>query len=67
MNYTQKLVPGMVYRLKDYTAPKVYTGMFFECLLTDQKIPAHATIRKSTDTLVKDWNNEIYKPERFGL
>jgi len=67
MNYTQRLETGTVYWLKDYTAPKVFTGMIFECLVTDQKIPAHAKIKKSTETHLKDWKHEIYKPERFGL
>ena len=67
MNYTQKLKKGIVYWLKDYTAPKVFTGMIFECLVTDQKIPAHAKIKKSTETHLKDWKHEIYKPERFEL
>lgn len=68
MNYTQNLQAGIVYWLEDYTAPKVFTGMIFECLVTDQKIPAHSKIKKSTKTHLRDWPHEkIYKPERFGL
>ena len=68
MNYTQNLKTGIVYWLKDYTAPKVFNGLYFECLYTDQKIPAHAKIKKnSTETHLKEWTHEIYKPERFGL
>ena len=67
MNYTQKLETGTVYWLKDYTAPKVFTGMIFECLITDQKIPAHSKIKKSTGIHLKDWKHEIYSPKRFGL
>lgn len=34
MNYTQPLKHGYVYWLKDYTAPKVFNGLYFECLVT---------------------------------
>lgn len=56
---------GNVYYLKDYTAPKVFNGLYFECLVTDQKIPAHARIRKDTGISIDKWPHEIYKPERF--
>jgi hypothetical protein len=67
MHYTQDLKHGYVYWLKDYTAPKVFNGLYFECLVTDQRISAHSKIHKCTDIHVKDWEHEIYMPERFGL
>ena len=68
MNYTQELEQGMIYYLRDYTAPKVFTGMIFECLVTDQRIPAHAKISTKTGQHIKDWDiSTIYKPERFGF
>lgn len=57
---------GHVYFLQDYTAPKVFNGLYFECLLTEQKIPAFAKISKDLGRLL-EWTNEIYKPERFGI
>ena len=58
---------GMIYYLEDYTAPKVFTGLMFECLVTDQCIPAHSKVSKTTNTLLSEWSGDIYKPERFGL
>jgi len=58
---------GIIYYLKNFTAPKVYNGLYFECLLTDQKIPSHTKVIKSTGVHIKDWKHDIYKPERFGL
>ena len=61
----KELEIGMVYYLKDFTAPKVFNGLYFECLLTDQKIPAIFKIKNSTGIHISDWKDEIYKPERF--
>mgnify|MGYP003426525155 CR=1 FL=1 len=66
MRYLQDLEVGIVYWLKDFTAPKVYNGLYFECLLTDQKIPAHCKA-KSTGIHLLKWEHEVYKPERFNL
>lgn len=66
MRYTQKLEVGVVYWLKDFTAPKVFNGLYFECLSTEQKIAAHCKA-KSTGIHLLDWQHEVYKPERFKL
>lgn len=66
MKYTQNLTVGMVYLLKDYTAPKVYNGLYFECLYTDQTIPAHAAVRIEVQHFDQFDINEIHKPERFA-
>ena len=66
MRYTQELKTGFVYWVKDFTAPKLFNGLYFECLLTDQKIPAHC-IAECTDVHILDWPHEIYKPERWNL
>ena len=58
---------GIIYYLHNFTAPKVYTGLYFWCLLTDQKIPSHTKVVKDTGIHIKDWEHEIYKPERFNL
>lgn len=68
MKYTQDLEVGMIYYLSDYTAPKVFNGLFFECLVTDQKIAAHSKVSTKTGQHIKEWDfNSIYMPERFGL
>lgn len=56
---------GHVYYLKDFTAPKVFNGLYFECLLTDQKIRADEKIHQDLG-LLKDWQFPIWKPQRFG-
>lgn len=61
-----KVVTGHVYYLKDFTAPKVFNGLYFECLLTDQKIRADEKIHSDLG-LLKDWPHKVYLPERFGL
>ncbi len=67
MKYTQDLEVGIIYYLYDYTGPKVFNGLYFECLVTDQKIAAHSKISTKTGKNIKDWDiQEIYKPERFG-
>ena len=59
-----KAIIGHVYYLKDFTAPKVFNGLYFECLLTDQKIRADEKIHSDLG-LLTDWKDKIYKPERF--
>lgn len=66
MEYTQDLKTGEIYYLENFTAPKVFTGLIFACLVTDQVRPAHTTVRHRTNTHIKDWTHEIYKPERFS-
>lgn len=66
MRYLQNLEVGFVYWLKDFTAPKVYNGLYFECLLTEQKIPAHCKAKRTGIHLL-NWEHEIFKPERFNL
>lgn len=63
---TQELKIGFVYFLRGYTAPKVFNGLYFECLLTDQKIAANVKISGYSKPIhIKDWPHEIYKKERF--
>lgn len=57
---------GHVYYLKDFTAPKVFNGLYFECLLTDQKIRADKLVVEDLGK-VDEWKTKIWKPERFGL
>ena len=54
-----------VYYLKNYTAPKVYLGTHFECLLTDQKISKDEKIWQDLGPL-SEWKYPIYKPERLS-
>jgi len=61
-----KLKSGFVYYLKDFTAPKVFNGLYFECLLTDQKIAANEKVKKEL-CHITEWEHDIYKPERFNL
>ena len=65
MSLLQEIKSGYVYYLEDYTAPKVFNGLYFECLLTDQKIPSHSKIKLATGILLTDWDGEIYTRERF--
>ena len=60
-------ITGYVYYLKDFTAPKVFNGLYFECLLTDQKIRADEPIKEDTGIKIDNWPHPIYLPERFGL
>lgn len=57
---------GHVYYLKDFTSPKVFNGLYFECLLTDQKIRADEPVVKDLGK-IDEWKFPIWKPERFGL
>ena len=61
MNHTK----GMIYYLVNYTAPKVFNGVYFECLLTDQKIPSHTEVEQCTGINIGEWDHDIYKVERF--
>lgn len=56
---------AFVYYLKNFTAPKVFNGFYYECLLTNQKVRYDAEIAKSTGVELKDWEGEIYNRERF--
>ena len=55
MNYTQELKQGYVYFLEDYTAPKVFNGQYFECLYTNQKIAANASISEDTGLTIDEF------------
>ncbi len=61
----EKPKTGHVYYIGDYTAPKVFTGLYYECLLTDQKIPAYEKIVEDLGH-IKDWKHEVWMPERFN-
>lgn len=65
MHFTQELKAGEIYYLKDYTAPKVFNGLFFECLLTEQRIASHSEVRKATGISIENWAKEIFRRERF--
>ncbi len=66
MDKIQEIKSGYVYYLENYTAPKVFNGLYFECLLTDQKIPANSKINLATGILLKDWDGAIFMIERFS-
>jgi hypothetical protein len=68
-NVNGRLTPkvGFVYYIGEYTAPKVFNGLYYECLLTDQRIASHEEIKVETGVKITDWGHDIYKPERFGL
>lgn len=68
-NVNGRLTPkvGFVYYIGNYTAPKVFNGLYYECLLTDQRIASHEEIKVETGVKITDWEHDIYKPERFGL
>lgn len=55
---------GRIYYLKNFTAPKVWDGKYFYCLLTDQVI-INGKVEKDTGIDVKDWQGEIYDRERL--
>jgi len=65
MKFEPNLKVGYIYYIEGYTAPKVFNGLYFECLLTTQKISANCKV-KATDTHIKDWDSKIYQPERFN-
>lgn len=62
----RKLQIGEVVWLKDFTAPKVYRGEYFECLLTDQKILKEKG--KVIERLghIKKWKHPIWQEQRFA-
>jgi hypothetical protein len=67
MKHWKKAPPiiGNVYWLYNFTAPKVWTGKHFECLLTDQII-LKGQIRTRTEVNIMDWPGDIYNIERFN-
>lgn len=67
MNNEINLEPGLIYYLKGFTAPKVFNGLYFECLLTDQKISANAEVDECTHIHIKNWSHSIWNKKRFGL
>lgn len=66
-NYKQEMIKlGDIVYLKDYTAPKVFRTLFFECLVTDQIIPIAKNIKITKRCgKINNWPHWIYKPERF--
>lgn len=61
-----ELVKGNIYYLRFFTAPKVWTGEWFECLLTDQRIRKKGTrVSQFTGHNLLTWPHEIYRIERF--
>lgn len=64
---TKRITPiiGNVYFLKNYTAPKVFTGHHFECALTHQYLTSNIKILQDLGPL-KDWPHEVWRPERFN-
>jgi len=60
-----KLKYGSIYYLQDFTAPKMWNGLYFDCLLTGQKIPGNEKVKKYTGHNLNDWPNAIYKKQRF--
>jgi hypothetical protein len=57
---------GYVYYLNGFTAPKVYLGTHFECLITDQKISIQDSRNpKDANVHIFDWDGDIYKNDRF--
>jgi len=62
-----KLQIGEVVYLKDFTAPKVFRGILFECLLTDQIIPMAEKLKIVKKMgHIKNWKHEIWNRERFA-
>lgn len=56
---------GNVYYIENFTAPKLFRGTYFECLLTDQKIESNQVVVKDLGQY-KEYKNEVWKPERFN-
>jgi hypothetical protein len=64
---------GYIYDLKDFNAPKVWMGEFFECIITDQRIKFDARFDGDyydKPVHIRDYADhfnalDIYKPERF--
>lgn len=55
-------IQGNVYYLKNFTAPKVFNGLYYQCLLTEQKIPAYEEIIEDLGSIM-DWKSPIYNEE----
>lgn len=64
MHHTQNLKIGYVYYLKDYTAPKIFNGLYFECLLSLQKIPAHAEVKQEICEY-REYEGDVWNAYRF--
>jgi hypothetical protein len=59
---------GVVYWVMGFTAPKVFDGENFHCLLTDQVISCGKYISAKEIKPLSEWEaSYIYKPERFNL
>ena len=67
MEFTQKLIKGQVYYLEGYTAPKIYNGLFFECLYSDKKISSHTKVKQRLGSYLDFDKSDVYKPERFQI
>lgn len=61
----KQLTRGMVYWIMGFTAPKVFDGEKFHCLLTDQVIEYGKFLSCKEIESVTGWTGQIYKPERF--
>lgn len=67
MNYEPiKPKRGYVYKLTDFTAHKVYNGLNFECLLTNQLISHEAGIEQEI-CHIADYRGEIFNTTRFNI
>ena len=62
----EKPKTSYVYKLKDFTAHKVFNGLNYECLLTNQLIGHMAEIETEL-CHIDDYKLEIYKPDRFNI
>lgn len=65
MKKTQDLQIGGVYWVDGFNAPKVFNGLYFECLLTDQKIPANAKAKPAGHTILT-WPHDVWARNRFS-
>lgn len=62
----QALKQWHVYYLDDFTAPKVFNGLCFECTISNQCIAANEKAVKDLGH-VEDYAGDIFKPKRFHL
>lgn len=67
LKITQTLEEGGVYLLEKFTAPKVFNGLYFLCLQTDQKISVYNNNVVKYLGHITEWKDNIYKPERFNI
>jgi len=61
----EKPIVGHIYYISDFTAPKFFNGLYFECVLTDQKIYNAKRIVEDLGH-INDYKHEIWKPERLN-